>query len=93
MTALPEYLIIEAKKGKKRQVVPECCATEYSLTPPDSPTTNDGGPKLNKKKKSVIQCSQANNYMIVWLIIGKMKLLMQTNGMTAAEETRYYKAS
>lgn len=92
MTALPEYLIIEAKKGKL-STVPECCATEYSLTPPDSPTTNDGGPKLNKKKKSAFHCSQANNYMIVWLIIEKMKLLMQTNGMTAAEKTRYYKAS
>ena len=40
--------------------VPECCATEYSLTPPDSPITNDGGPKLHKKKKSVIHCRQAN---------------------------------
>ena len=44
------YLIIEAKKVKL-STVPECCMTEYSLTPPDSPTTNDGGPKLNKKKK------------------------------------------
>ena len=65
MTALLEYVIIEAKKSRTLTTVPDCCATEYSLTPPDSPTTNDGGPKLNKKKKSVIQCSQANNYMIV----------------------------